>query len=48
MTAAILIQNISAVLIAWAVVAFDLYWFYTRYHEKSNPNTPWHPSTPNQ
>lgn len=43
MTAAILIQNISAVLIAWAVVAFDLYWFYTRYHEKIKPKYPMAP-----
>ena len=43
MTAAILIQNILAVLIAWAMVAFDLYWFYTRHHKKIKPKYPMAP-----
>jgi len=43
MVPAILLQNLWLMLIVWAVVAFDLYWFYIRYHKKKRPRYPMAP-----
>jgi len=43
MTAAIVLQSIGLMLLAWSMVAFDLYWFYTRYHKKVKPKYPMAP-----
>lgn len=43
MTAAILVQSVWATLIVWALIAFDLYWFYTKYFKKVKPRYPMAP-----
>ena len=47
MTAAILVQSVWATLIVWALIAFDLYWFYTKYFKKVKPRYPMAPPDAN-
>ena len=37
---ATLLQNLWAVMIVLGVIAFDLYWFYVRYHQRKKPRYP--------
>jgi len=43
MAAAILVQSFLVMLIVWAMIAFDLYWFYTRYYKRVKPRYPMAP-----
>jgi hypothetical protein len=36
----LLLRNVLMSLIVFGVVAFDLYWFYVRYHHKRRPRYP--------
>lgn len=37
---AIFLQYFWAIIVVSAVIAFDLYWFYVRYHKKTKPRYP--------
>jgi len=40
LASAILLQNILGVMVVFGVIAFDLYWFYVRYHQRKKPRYP--------